>query len=94
MQILYRTFHALFYRLPSCLLLAFGMLTWVASVILVFLYMISPSYQVVLLWFFSGRFLLLFYVSSYMDTILCFILYGYHTAMAESYMDGYHTAMA
>ena len=70
MQIHYRTVHALFYRLLSCVLLAFGMLMWVASVILVFLYMINPSYQVVLLWPFSGRFLLLFYVLSYMDTIL------------------------
>ena len=86
MWIHYRTFHALFYRLLSCFLLAFGMLVWVASVILVLLYMISPSYQVVLLWLFSGRFLLLFYVSSYMDTILLrhnlSILYGYQTAMA------------
>ena len=48
----------------------FGMLMWVASVILVFLYMINPSYQEVVLWPFSGRFLLLFYVLSYMDTIL------------------------
>ena len=71
MQIHYHTFHALFYRRLSCLLLAFGiMLVWVASVILVFLYMINPSYQEVLLWPFSGRFLLLFYVLSYMDTIL------------------------
>ena len=70
MQIHYRTVLALFYRLLSCLLLAFGMLMWVASVILVFLYMINSSYQVVLLWPFSGRFLLLFYVLSYMDTIL------------------------
>ena len=70
MQIHYRTVHALFYRLLSCLLLAFGMLMWVASVILVFLYMINPSYQIVLLWSFSGRFLLVFYVLSYMDTIL------------------------
>ena len=69
MQIHYHTFHALFYRLLSCLLLAFGMLMWVASVILVFLYMISPPYQVVLLLLFSGRFLLLFYVSSYMDAM-------------------------
>ena len=72
MQIHYRTVRALFYTLLSCLLLAFGMLMWVASVILVFLYMINPSYmyQVVLLWPFSGCFLLLFYVLSYMDTIL------------------------
>ena len=66
----YRRLHALFYTLLSCLLLAFGMLMWVASVILVFLYMINPSYQVVLLRPFSGRFLLLFYVLSFMDTIL------------------------
>ena len=70
MQIHYRTVCALFYRLLSCLLLAFGMLMWVASVILVFLYMINPLYQVVLLWPFSGRLLLLFYVLLYMDTIL------------------------
>ena len=31
MQIHYRTICALFYRLLSCLLLAFGMLMWVAS---------------------------------------------------------------
>ena len=29
MRIHYRTFHALFYKLLSCLLLAFGMLMWV-----------------------------------------------------------------
>ena len=66
--ILYCTVHALFYRFLSCLLLAFGMLVWVASVILVFLYMISSSF-VALLWTFS-------------IAILCFILYGYHTATA------------
>ena len=70
MQIHYDTFHALFYILLSCLLLTSGMLMWVASVILVFLYVISPSYHVFLLWLFSGRFLLLFSISSYMDTIL------------------------
>ena len=69
-QIHYRIVRALFYRLLSCLLLAFGMLMWVASVILVFLYMTNPAYQEVVLWPFSGRFLLLFYVLSYMDTIL------------------------
>ena len=73
MQVHYRTVRALFYRLLSCLLVAFGMLMWVASVSLVFLYMINPSYQVVLLWPFSGRFSI---------AILCFILYGYHTATA------------
>ena len=70
MQIHYPTVRALFYRLLSYLILAFSMLMWVASVILVSLYMINPSYQVVLLWPFSGRFLLLFYVLPYMDTIL------------------------
>ena len=70
MQIHYRIVHALFYRLLSCLLLAFGMLMWVTSVILVFLYMTNPAYQEVVLWPFSGRFILLFYVLSYMDTIL------------------------
>ena len=34
------------------------------------LYMTNPAYQEVVLWPFSGRFLLLFYVLSYMDTIL------------------------
>ena len=48
MQIHYRTVRALFYRLLSCLLLAFGMLMLVASVMLVFLYMTNTSYQEVL----------------------------------------------
>ena len=48
MQIHYRTVRALFYRLLSCLLLAFGILMWVASVMLVFLYMINTSYQKIL----------------------------------------------
>ena len=76
MQIHYRIVRALFYRLLSYLLLAFGMLMWVASVILVFLYMINPAYQEVVLWPFSGRFLLLFYVLSYMDTTLLWHILG------------------
>ena len=75
MQIHYRIVRALFYRLLSCLLLAFGMLMWVASIILVFLYYdksrIPGSCFVALLWTFS-------------IAILCFILYGYHTATAYS----------
>ena len=74
MQIHYRIVRALFYRLLSCLLLAFSMLMWVASVILVFLYMTNPAYQEVFLWPFSGRFL--FYVLSYMDTILLRYILG------------------
>ena len=75
MQIHYRTFRALFYRLVSCLLLACGMLMWVASVILVFLYMISPSYHLP-----GSSFVALLLMFSV--AILCLILYRYHTAMA------------
>ena len=75
MQIHYPTVRALFYRLLSCLLLAFSMLMWVASVTLVFLYydksLIPGSSFMALLRTFS-------------IAILCFILYGYHTATAYS----------
>ena len=74
MQIHYHTFHALFYRLLSCLLLAFSMLMHVGSFInfILSIYdksLVPGSSFVALLWTFS-------------IAILCFILYGYHTATA------------
>ena len=64
----YHTIHGLFYRLLSGLLLAFDMLQYF-SISIYDKFLIPGSSFVALLWTFS-------------TAILCFILHGYHTAMA------------